>query len=664
MKKLLSFILLLSSLNTYSQTLEQDRLALVAFFNAADGERWFFQQRPSDYPAWQVPGNPGDSPCGWYGVECENNRVVSLSLVGEDVSGTIPGEFGNLTALKSLILPGGGFFQQTRPTLHGELPLEFANLVNLETLDLTNNFFDQTNSQVLFSLPNLKSLSFSATWQIPSSIGNLSKLETLVIDNRGTNGARANVGAFPAEVGNLTNLASLSIYSTSFAGTIPAEIGNLANLTSLTMDAPVTVGTIPSAIGNLGSLKLLSLSNMQGVGAIPTSIGNLSNLTSLKFSDFTGTQSIPAAIRNLANLTSLAMDNLAGAGPIPSEIGSMINLTSLSITGLGNAGPIPSEIGNLINLEELHLEENGHTGTIPASFNKLTNAFRIYLSKNNLTSPIPSLGALRTRRIFISENNFTFEGLETSENRFAGYAYQKKIPVTKSNGMLSVNAGGTLSKNTYKWYNFGSLVETKVGDSTFTPAETGNYHVEVTNSVATGLTLISENVESSLPVTLIYFRGKQEKTSNVISWKTASETSNKGFEIEKSQDSRTFERVGFIDGGGDTREDRSYRYIDHTPFGVTYYRLKQLDYDGRSDYSKIIMVKNEPELSVYPNPARDYITVSGLSTHDELSIFNMRGELVLKQQSGILKPVNVSGLPVGIYTLKIGDRIKNIAISK
>ncbi|KQS33293.1 T9SS type A sorting domain-containing protein [Dyadobacter sp. Leaf189] len=616
MKKLLSFILLLSSFSTYSQTLEQDRLALVAFFNAADGERWFFQQRPSDYPVWQVPGNPGDSPCGWYGVECENNRVVSLTLAAEDLSGTIPKEIGNLTALKSLIIPGGGVLEGQRPSLYGTLPAEFANLVNLETLDLRKNFFDQVNSDIIFDLPNLKSLSFSATWPIPDEIGDLSNLETLVIDNEYVNSYKANLGDFPIGICRLPKLTSLSVSGTHFQSAIPNEIGQITSLTSVFLNGAADIGTIPPGIGNL------------------------------------------------SNLTSLQIIDLPGGSVIPDEIGNLINLRTLNLTLLLNSGAIPSSIGNLVNLEQLTLSGNGHTGTIPSSFNQLTKVSSLSLINNHLTGPIPDLSAVGFRKIVVSVNDFTFDGIESNETRFAYYSNQKKIPVTKRNGILSVNAGGTLSKNTYKWYNFGSLVETKVGDSTFTPAETGNYHVEVTNSVATGLTLISENVESSLPVTLIYFKGKQEKASNVISWKTASETGNKGFEIEKSSDSRTFESVGFIDGGGDSREDRSYHYTDLNPFRITYYRLKQLDYDGRSDYSKIIMVKNEPELSVYPNPARDYITVSGLSKHEELSIFNMRGELVLKQQTGISKPVNISGLPVGVYTLKIGDRTKNMAISK
>ena len=74
------------------------------------------------------------------------------------------------------------------------------------------------------------------------------------------------------------------------------------------------------------------------------------------------------------------------------------------------------------------------------------------------------------------------------------YSRQRPIDIHQNNNVLSVYAGGTLSNNTYKWFNNGVLAATITGDSTFTPTASGNYSVEVTNSVATELTLRSDTV--------------------------------------------------------------------------------------------------------------------------------------------------------------------------
>ena len=107
---LLTVIISLFSFGSIAQTLEDDRLALVIMYYSMGGQGWFTEQRPEDYHTWQVPGKPGDSPCGWEGVTCEGGRVVEIALFGNDIEGTIPNEIGNLTALKSLVLDSQSSF--------------------------------------------------------------------------------------------------------------------------------------------------------------------------------------------------------------------------------------------------------------------------------------------------------------------------------------------------------------------------------------------------------------------------------------------------------------------------------------------------------------------------------------------------------------------------
>jgi hypothetical protein len=575
MKHALLFLFLLTSIDCFSQDLEHDRLALVALFNATGGERWYTQGRSEDYPeAWVVPGNAGDNPCGWAGIGCQNGRVTEINLNQNDLTGTLPPEIGNLTALKLLSLAGDESVMYSHPPLTGTIPRELGNLVELETLNLVDNVFDGTNADVIFNLTKLKSLSFSPFWPVPSALGNLTDLEDLRISYYGTIGAIGDIGAIPAEIGNLTKLTGLIIGNSGFSGAIPDQIGNL------------------------------------------------------------------------------------------------INLKSMHLTDIRNAGPIPSAVGNLTNLVSLSLAKNGHVGTIPATFNNLTKLTYLNLGSNNLIGPLPGLSALRKYLISIGDNKFTFDGMESNLERFFYYGNQKKIAIVKTNGVLSVEAGGTLSNNTFKWYRYGGLVETKVGDNTFIPETSGAYYVEVTNKFATALTLVSETVDSSLPVNLVSFTGRLQSGQNHLTWKTTSETINLGFEIEKSADAQTFEKIGFVDGNGDTHETKNYHFTDTNPFTTTYYRLKQLDRatdgnDGNFEYSRIISVKREnAKLSIHPNPAKDHFLVNGLEREEDMVVRNVEGRILLKRKVVPNQQVMTGSLSNGLYLIQIGGETRKVLIEQ
>jgi Leucine-rich repeat (LRR) protein len=577
---LLSFLLLFS-LNSFSQTLEDDRLSLVALYNAANGVQWAGNN-------WVIPGLPGDNPCGWSGIGCEGGRVTSVDVSGETLSGTIPAQIGNLTALKKLII--NARFSSTHLT--GNLPVELGNLINLEELDIAGHAFGSKNAEVIGNLVNLKTLWFTPLWAIPEQIFTLAKLENLVLS---------------------LGQASLHV---------------------------VPIGPVPVGLMNMISLKNLTISSIGFTGQLPIELGNLTNLKSLIIGE-----------------TLLE-------GKIPSSIGSLTNLTRLGISGITYAGPIPPELGKLTKLTELILYYNTHTGTIPKELNNLVNAREILLDGGFLSGPLPDLSALKPGVLSVEHNSFTFDGIEGHTDRYYSYGNQNEIPLHSGNGQIFVNAGGTLSKNTFKWYLNNVLQATIVGDNKFVPSSAGGYRVEVSNSDVPGLTLISETLGSSLPVNLISINIESSENGNRVTWQTASETNNKGFEIEKSADARTFTKIGFVDGSGDSKELNNYHFTDQNPFNLSYYRLKQLDYDGKFEYSKIVMARNALDLKVYPNPARDYLMVSGLEKEGDLLIIDQNGRAVFNQRVNTVNPIDVRKIATGIYTLKIGDHVKKIAIQK
>ena len=76
-----------------------------------------------------------------------------------------------------------------------------------------------------------------------------------------------------------------------------------------------------------------------------------------------------------------------------------------------------------------------------------------------------------------------------------------------------------------------------------------------------------------------------------LQWSTATETNNQGFEIQRGTNNRDLVTVGFVKGNGTTTETQSYTYVDNTELsGTVYYRLKQLDLNGKYEYSKVVEV--------------------------------------------------------------------------
>jgi len=190
------------------------------------------------------------------------------------------------------------------------------------------------------------------------------------------------------------------------------------------------------------------------------------------------------------------------SGNIPSFMSNLVKLTDLNLRHNQFTGSIPSSIGNLVKLERLRLEFNQLSGSIPASFGNLVNMHELNLSSNQLKGTIPSsLSKLYhfndvSGVLNLGHNGFTFAGMELIAKTFpnAVYTPQKLISIHENGNSLSVSAGGTLSNNTYKWFRNGTLFATIKADSVFHPSQSGNYVVQVKNSIATKLTLSSNTI--------------------------------------------------------------------------------------------------------------------------------------------------------------------------
>lgn len=167
-----------------------------------------------------------------------------------------------------------------------------------------------------------------------------------------------------------------------------------------------------------------------------------------------------------------------------------------------------------------------------------------------------------------------------------------------------------------------------------------------------------------LPVDLVSFSGENRTEGNVLKWVTASETNNKGFEVERSSNGKLFQKIGFVEGNTDSRQALNYSFTDLAPYALTYYRLKQIDWDGTSTYSKMVFVKgSEQVVSVYPNPSHGRLTIRAQNQNQPYSIKNEQGITVMKSPVLPDKEISTESWRDGIYFLTVGSEVFKILVA-
>jgi hypothetical protein len=163
---------------------------------------------------------------------------------------------------------------------------------------------------------------------------------------------------------------------------------------------------------------------------------------------------------------------------------------------------------------------------------------------------------------------------------------------------------------------------------------------------------LSKHYFTTLPIELLNFSGFTEGGRNHLSWTTVNEINNKGFCVERlNPNTNNWLSIGFVVG---QNKGAYYTYSDNDPFDVSYYRLRQIDYDGKETLSKIVAISagNNSKLKIYPSVSNAFLTIE-TSQIGQYQIFNLLGQQVLI--SPIASRIDVSVLPQGTYILKVGE---------
>ncbi len=225
---LLLFASIPVALSSKAQVSDQDSLALVALFHATGGENWR-QAEPQSSGSWRDGPNWLNGPVNtWHSVRVTDGRVTKIYTELLFMSGELPPEIGDLTALTELFITHD-------QALTGAIPDEIGKLISLRRLAIYGTGIDAP---------------------IPSSIGQLKELEDLELPFNKLS------GAIPSAIGELSKLEELSLMDNELTGVVPTELERLASLKYLDLQDNVGLsGPLPIGLMHLDQLRWVSIEN-------------------------------------------------------------------------------------------------------------------------------------------------------------------------------------------------------------------------------------------------------------------------------------------------------------------------------------------------------------------------------------------------------------------
>lgn len=394
-------------------------------------------------------------------------------------------------------------------------------------------------------------------------------------------------------------------------------------------------------VNNSGSISATGLVTIQGN---PTSTFNNSG---------TLTASGGIKLETGATLTNSGTINTAGVFTLNSG-SELINNTSATIAKSGgnflqNSGSTFTNNGAL--------NRNGTGAYTFAGTYQGTGSFAGSLPVAFVNTGTVTVGTTTTAGCLTFGSNFNNTGATLNINiKGATACTQFDQLIIAGNGTIAgtINISFGFTPTAGQKFKIANITGSKAGGATFniTPS---------TITASYDLTMGEITVDAVLPVELANFQAKSTQKSALLTWATATEKDNAYFDIEQSTNGKEFQTIGQVKGRGTTTGERVYNYEHTTPsVGINYYRLKQVDVDGKETLSKIVSVnfdKNKTS-KVYPTLVKDIINVefSGHNGATDVQIINLLGQVVkaqkLQNTEGVT-PMNISDLATGSYIMRL-----------
>jgi len=688
------------------------------------------------------------------------SELQELRLSSNQLTGSIPVELYSLSNLEILMLSYNELTGNLRPEagnltkltwfgvndnyLEDSIPSEFANLTNLEYFHIENNYFSY--------LPDLSSLS---------------ALKNFIVEDNYLDFADLQMADVVASTFNYAPQRKIPVESTQTNDQIVFEsmdegVGNdyqwYKNDMALTADTldtlsvntsedgayfcritndhfpDLTLQTIPQGVGDTSLTKGILTSEYEALINIYDNTNGSSWIKSYNWKTDDDVEYWYGIKTEGVHVTNIDLGNNQLDGTIPVAVGEFSKLRELQLDGNQLTGEIHAEVYGLTNLEILNLGRNQFTGSISPDLTNLSLLKKFTIHDNQLDG-LPDFSSLSNLEfINIKENQFTFEDIEPNIGVSSGsfyYSPQAIIgevvslsPNTGAPVELSVSVGG--EQNVYQWYKDGTPIANS--DSavftiqTFDTDSAGVYKCEITNNLATSLTLETKNMYVDVPIATytislnadpagagsvsgagsyedgetVVVEASSDKGYSFMGWNDGEDyfsyDSIYSFEATKNLTlAAVFEPLpsfsvtatespvsaGAINGLGDYYRgetavleavpESGYQFMNWTESDTLISNNPVLNvkvYRDRSfvaHFEELTAIEDQLEdiIQVYPNPVKDILIVKGIEEKAEIKLYDLQGRMVKAVEISKKHSLNLGDLSPGVYLLHIQIRDNN-----
>jgi len=483
--------------------------------------------------------------------------------------------------------------------------------------------------------------------------------------------------------------------------------GNITNTVNYTVNSGATLNTGTETVISGGTFTLLAGGHLMiGSTAGISASGATGNI------QVTGTRSFSTGGNYTYNGTET---QITGTG-LPSVVNNLtfnnsqgINLTaSSSVSNL-----LTFTSGNLTTISDtLTLgTSQAVTGTLSRTSGHVVGYFRRWISTNLVSNILFPVGTPS----YYEGLNFGFTGMPNSGgtltstfvnadptwNGFPFYDGSAQMYYAGGYGYWTLQDGDGLNGGTYTidayangftGINDYSTIRLIYRTNLSSPWTTNGTHIIATGNntspvahrigmLIRGHYTLGSGHDNPLPVGLIDFIATTENNNVILKWATSSEINNNYFTIERSSDATNFTELTRVNGAGTSSVALQYSFIDENPInGISYYRLKQTDYDGKVSIFKMISVKLNVksksyygDLTIRPNPFTETFTADFTCEKNEditMALVGMNGKILLTEKIqanegsnsvNIVIPANISA---GNYLVRISNSNSVIATTR
>jgi hypothetical protein len=553
---------------------------------------------------------------------------------------------------QTLTVTGGGTIVAFDVDIDNSAGVTLATGTNLTvagTLTLTSGTFAVGNNNLTLN------------GDIAGTTANLSVSATADLIFAGSNTTMS----IPSSVAQLENL-TIGSSNTVTAASSFVVTGAMAVNGTFTPTAPTIVsgsGTL-SGTGTIAVTRATGSADLAGQYTLGTTLTGLTVSMSGASAQGLGAGSFGAlVINNASNVTLGGAVNVSGALNLSAGhlVLNAFPITLGSITGGGSSAYILTDATGVIVRKTLGGLEEFPVGVSLTSYSPVSvdNATGKDWTVGVVTGIVPASGTFHLDKVILRTWNLT----PSSAPGATDLAFTYDV---SDAGIMAVNftAGNSVTANHYN-----AVGHWEIAGLPQSPVPVGTvYTVVVSGQTAFSPFAVSES-NGALPVTLLTFTGKRATGGNELTWRTASESHSRGFELQRSTDGVRFSAVTFIGSqapGGNSNTALSYRYLDAASIsGDAWYRLKQVDFDGRAKTSPIVRIRRDAITTLaltglYPNPAgATAILTIEAPARGTLSIVvtDATGRPVRVKASAIEAGsgtvlLDLGGLPAGSYTVR------------